>query len=55
MPPTSRGVKTQWLASDHSRGWSKVAAKALGAGKFSGFLPKAATTLELPWIIREAF
>jgi hypothetical protein len=25
--------------------WAKVAAKALGVGKFSGFLPKAATAL----------
>jgi hypothetical protein len=31
------------------QGCSKVAAKALAAGKFSGFLPKAATTLERPW------
>jgi hypothetical protein len=30
------------------QGCSKVAAKALAAGKFSGFLPKAATTLERP-------
>ena len=30
-------------------GCSKVAAKPLGMGKFSGFLPKAATTLERPW------
>jgi len=27
---------------------AKVAAKALGMRKFSGFLPKAATTLERP-------
>ena len=32
------------------QGNSKVAAKLLGMRKFSGFLPKAATTLERPRI-----
>ncbi len=31
------------------QGCSKLAAKLLGMRKFSGFLPKAATTLERPW------
>jgi hypothetical protein len=31
------------------QGCSKVAAKPLGMRKFSGFLPKAATTLERPF------
>jgi hypothetical protein len=32
------------------QGCSKVAAKPLWVRKFSGFLPKAATTLERPWV-----
>jgi len=37
------------------QGCSKVAAKRLGMRKFSGFLPKAVTTLERPWAGRKGW
>jgi hypothetical protein len=45
------------IALDGAGSWqgcSQAAAKLPGMRKFSGFLPKAATTLERPWLLGEA-
>ena len=48
---TKRPARATFFGADRGdgQGCSKVASKPLVMRKFSGFLPKAATTLERPW------